>query len=355
MQEKETKKILFLYTELAGYFLSCIKKLHEKYSVEIHIVRYPVNKEAPFDFKFSDSITVYDENNFDAEQLLALTKKINPDIIYSSGWGDKKYLKVCKYFKGGIPTIVGFDNHWKGTVKQIVASVFSKFFVRNYFSHCWIPGEPQMEFAHKLGFTNDTILTGFYSANTDLFLSYYEMNKEYKLARVEKRFIYVGRYYDFKGIQSLWDAFIAMQEEQANDWELWCLGIGDITPISHPKIKHIGFVQPEQMSEYIKNTDVFVLPSLVEPWGVVVHEFAAAGFPLLCSNKVGAASLFVKEGENGFIFEAGNVSDLKSLLKKIVNLSKQELIKMGEESNKMAQKLTVEKWTDTLMKLLDRK
>ncbi len=355
MHQKETKKILFLYTELAGYFLSCIKKLHEKYSLEIHIVRYKVNKEAPFDFKFSDTITVYDESNFDVDQLLALAQKIGPDIVYCSGWINKKYLKVCKCLKGEMPTIVGFDNHWKGTLKQHIASLFSKYSIRNYFSHCWIPGEPQMKFAHKLGFTNDNILTGFYSANTDLFLSNYEMYKEHKLKRIEKRFIYVGRYYDFKGIKTLWDAFVALQDEQPNEWELWCLGVGNITPINHSKIKHFGFVQPEQMSEYIKNTDVFVLPSLVEPWGVVVHEFAAAGFPLLCSNKVGAAHLFVNEGDNGFVFEAGNDSDLKSLLKKVVNLPKQELVKMGEESNKMAQKLTLEKWTDTLMQLLDRK
>ena len=102
-----------------------------------------------------------------------------------------------------------------------------------------------------------------------------------------KRFLYVGRYYDFKGVKTLWDAFIQLQVENPNDWELWCLGNGDLEPLEHPKIKHLGFMQPEDLDKIISETGIFILPSLFEPWGVVVQEYAAAGYPLILSNQIG--------------------------------------------------------------------
>ena len=112
--------------------------------------------------------------------------------------------------------------------------------------------------------------------------------------------------------EELWQAFVELQTEQPNEWELWCLGIGDIKPIEHPKIKHFGFVQPKDLATYTSQTGVFVLPSRFEPWGVVVHEFAASGFPLLLSNQVGAKEQFLQETKNGFEFKSENVSGLKA-------------------------------------------
>ena len=51
------------------------------------------------------------------------------------------------------------------------------------------------------------------------------------------------------------------------------------------------FIQPENL-EKVKNAGCFVLPSLKDNWGVVVHEFAAAGLPLIISDGVGAKLLF---------------------------------------------------------------
>src|SRR5690606_32903020 len=93
-----SQKILFLYTELAGYTLACIQSL-EKLSVDIHLVRWPINKEAPFEFNFSENTVLYDRNDFDEGQLVDLAVRIDPDVIYCSGWIDKGYLSVCKNFK----------------------------------------------------------------------------------------------------------------------------------------------------------------------------------------------------------------------------------------------------------------
>lgn len=321
---------------------------------EVHIVRWPVNKEAPFQFKVNDKIKIYNKSDYNLVQLKQLVNQINPDVIVCSGWIDKDYLKITKNYFKKIPTVMTCDTHWNGSVKQRLAMLISRFTLLKIFSHSWVPGQIQKQYVLNLGFPETNILMGFYSCDLDHFESIYQSQKEQKQTQFPKRFLYVGRYYDFKGIKELWQAFIELQAEQPNEWELWCLGVGDIEPIQHPKIKHFGFVQPKDLANYTAQTGVFVLPSRFEPWGVVVHEFAASGFPLLLSDKIGAKELFLKEGKNGFEFQSENTKDLKNALKKIINTPHSELVEMGDFSNGLSKILSPMKWVESLLNLIKR-
>lgn len=344
--------ILFLYTELAGYFLSCVNELAKDKDFSIHIIRWPVNNEAPFKFSFNDRLKIYDRNSYDIPALEKLVKEIDPAFIYCSGWMDKGYLKAASGFTNKIPVVVGFDNHWRGDLKQVVASFISQFTIRKIFNHCWIPGEPQEKFARRLGFSDSEILKGFYSADVDLFNSLYQKYSNVKAQKYPHRFVFSGRYIPHKWVKELCYAFIEAAGESKTDWELWCLGTGTESKVKHERIRHLGFVQPEKMEEVIAATGVFVLPSTFEPWGVVVHEYAAAGFPLLCSNAVGAASAFLEEGKNGVVFKSGDYDDLVASLRNIMAMSDHELMEMGKHSNGISKTITPEKWAMTIKDLV---
>jgi glycosyltransferase involved in cell wall biosynthesis len=349
---KSQPNILFLYTEIAPYFLACCKKLAEEYNVSVHVVRYPVNNEAPFTFSSQQDIHLYDRKEYTRTSLLYLIEKINPSILVCSGWIDKDYLKVCKKYVNKIPTILTLDTHWRGDLKQYIAVFLSPFLLKNRFTHAWVPGTIQKQYARKLGFKEDKITAGFYSCDTDYFASIGNKIMTQKKQDFPKRFIYVGRYYDFKGILVLWKAFIELQNEVPNEWELWCIGTGSLEPVQHPKIKHFGFVQPENFGEYVQQTGVFVMPSLFEPWGVVLHEFAAMGFPLLVSDRVGAAEFFLQENKNGYAFDPDSINLLKEKLKEMMQLPPEQLNLMGAYSYQLAQKHTPKIWADNLMKLI---
>jgi len=344
-------KIVFLYTEIATYFLACCKTLLDK-GIEVHVVRFPVNAEAPFQFVYPKGMSVYVRNDLNDEQLLELITEINPSVIVCSGWIDKGYLKVCKKFKNQIPTILTLDNHWRGDLKQQIARFISPFYLHKRFSDCWVPGAIQEKYAQKLGFKKEHILTGFYSCDFDFFHNQYLSNKLEKEKKFPKRFIYVGRYYEFKGIKNLWSAFIELQKEFPNEWELWCLGNGDIEPVNHSQIKHFGFVQPNDLNSFIQDTGVFVLPSFFEPWGVVVHEFASAGFPIICSDKVGSGNAFVENNYNGYIYRSDSVAELKDAMMKIIQSDVSDLNRMCDRSVEKAKNITPEKWAQQLIKLL---
>ncbi|HHG83621.1 MAG TPA: glycosyl transferase family 1, partial [Bacteroidetes bacterium] len=204
-------KILILYSELAGYFMACVRRYLEIYGGEMHIVRWPINPEAPFNFDGIAGVTYYERNDYDTGELLELAKKIQPDLVYSAGWIDKPYLKVNRYFRRqGVPVIAAFDTQWKGTFRQKVATWMSPFFILNSFSHAWVPGLFQYEYARRLGFSRERILMGMYSADIKLFEPVYAAAMAAKKQAYPHRFLYVGRYLALKGVLELYHAFREM-------------------------------------------------------------------------------------------------------------------------------------------------
>jgi len=344
-------KILILYYELAGYNIVCFEHLN-KFD-EVHVVAYPVNSEAPFEFQTSDKIVIHDRKKYNDVQLQELYHKVQPNILYCAGWGDQDYLKLANIAK--VPTILGFDNEWEGSLRQRAAILLKKRSFQKLFDYAFVPGENQKTFALKLGFKEESILLGAYSCDFDFYNNLGNETWTLKKKQFPKRFIYVGRYIDRKGIFEMWEAFVQFQKESPSEWELWCVGAGEKfeQKVVHPKIKHFGFIQPNQMNDFIRDTGVFILPSYFEPWGVVVHEYAAAGFPLLLSDKIGAGTKFLKPGVNGFRFLSKNVEEIKKSFHKVVNLSDEELIQMGESSKVIAREITPQKWAETITDIIN--
>ena len=83
-----------------------------------------------------------------------------------------------------------------------------------------------------------------------------------------------------------------------------------------------------------------------------MHEYAASGFPLLLSNRVGAKEQFLQEGKNGFEFEAGNVESIKLALQKIIKIPDSELLEMGAKSNKLSKSISPKTWADSLLRII---
>ncbi len=347
------KKIVFLHTELAGYFLACIDTLAKTFDAEVHVIKLPVNKEAPFVFSYENNVKFYDRNEYSDKELTALCKSISPDFIFCAGWIDKSYLRISKHFFKQIPTVIVLDNHWTGSLKQQIAALASPAVLLKRFSHIWIPGLFQFEYARKLGFKRDSVIIGMYSADVNKFHAYYQEFKTRKEQAFPKRFLYVGRYIESKGVKELWDAFLELQAEGHSDWELWCAGVGKMETDfpKHPKIKNFGFVQPYELYALIRDSGVFVLPSHSEPWGVVVHEFAACGMPMICSNEVGAASAFLINGYNGLSFKAKDKTALKKVLLRMMNQTKEEYLTMSERSLSLSDTINPLIWATKIWEL----
>ena len=317
------------------------------------LVAYPKNSEAPFQFNFSDRITIVDRNSVDLAGLQDLVEKSNPQLLYCAGWIDKDYLKVVKQ-NPDIPSLLGFDNQWLGTPKQYLATLYSRIKFKPIFNYALVPGNPQKEFARKMGFRDKEIVTGAYACDLNQFNPLFTKRRQDSYSYGAKTLLYVGRYLDHKGIFDLFQAFTELVESDFPDWKLRCLGVGDAWDrrVIHDSIAHEGFVQPDQMEQFVLDASVFVLPSHFEPWGVVVQEFAAAGLPLLISDQVGARTAFLKDGENGFEFKANNIQSLKAAMRSMMTCNTVALEKMGHRSHELAQQLSPDTWSKAILSMV---
>ena len=80
-----------------------------------------------------------------------------------------------------------------------------------------MPGEAQRQYALRLGFEEGEIRTGFYSADTQKFDGFYGQLSAGKQNALPKRFLYLGRYVEHKGIFDLWSAFAKYRQAR---WRL---------------------------------------------------------------------------------------------------------------------------------------
>jgi glycosyltransferase involved in cell wall biosynthesis len=212
----------------------------------------------------------------------------------------------------------------------------------------------QYEYARRIGFRQDEIIGNLYSADINLYQSVYQPGQMRKSERYPHRFLYVGRLEPIKGLDILLSAWRKLGNERRG-WELHLIGNGSLKKLvaSENGVVLRDFMDPNQLIHQARDAGCFVLPSKTEPWGVVVHEFAAAGLPLLVSDVVGAASAFLLPGWNGFRFKANNPAALASAMERIIGTPDSSLLAMGCASHQLSHRITPEISAASLLSLVD--
>ena len=339
-------RILYLYTELMGYQIPIFKEFVSAYGADVHVVHRDKNKATPYIPPEIDGVQYYKKSDFSLNQLREFVIEVKPDIIYISGWMDKDYLRaIIPLRKQGVPVVSGFDDIWFKTLKQRLASFLFPIVKKYFFSHAWVAGPYQYEYAKRLGFKNEEIIFNCLSADTQLFSSVFLKSISTKASKYPHRFLFVGRFEKVKGVDILARAWANLKERnETKDWELTFIGNGSLyqSLSSFQGVNILNFLQPEELVNEIRNFGCFILPSRFEPWALVIHEFVAAGFPIICSNVCGAAPIFVTNSFNGYTFKPNDVKELENKMLKIINTDDSELLNMSNKSYNMGLKITPE-------------
>ncbi len=79
-----------------------------------------------------------------------------------------------------------------------------------------------------------------------------------------------------------------------------------------------GYIAPEELPALYREADALALVSTYEPFGVTVREAAAAGLPLICSVRAGAAGDVAVDGENALLVDPADRSAIASALGRLV-------------------------------------
>jgi len=335
-------KIVYLYAEVMGYTMATINALVQA-GAEVHVVHWDKQKKTPYKPPAQEGVYFYPRSQQTLATIQQLVNEVDPDITVVSGWQDKDHLSIAKLLRrdGGV-VVCGLDGQWDGKLRQYLAAGLglAGYFSR-FFTHAWVAGAYQYEYARKLGFEKKAIVFDLYSADIEKFSS-----PSIDVARPNEighphRFLFVGRFEEIKGLDTLLSAWRILEPDRG-DWEMHLIGNGSLKEMLHetPGIVVKDFMQPDQLVNEVASSGCFVLPSRGEPWGVVVHEFAAAGLPLILSDVVGAATSFLIHGLNGYRFKSQDPRDLAEKMRCIVGLTDQELKVMSNHSQSLAKKIT---------------
>lgn len=70
-----------------------------------------------------------------------------------------------------------------------------------------------------------------------------------------------------------------------------------------PNVFLKGYVPNTELHRLYHSHDIFILPSLKEPWGLVVEEALYYGLPVIVSQRVGCAQDWIEEYQVGCVFD----------------------------------------------------
>lgn len=166
-------------------------------------------------------------------------------------------------------------------------------------------------------------------------------------------FVFVGRLVPAKDPLTLVEAF-RLVRAQVPEASLLIAGEGPLarelenlcSPEAVTRVNLLGFVSSAQLLALFEQADCLVLPSVYEPYGVVVLEAMAAGLPVILSDRVGSAQDVIEEGRNGFIFRAG---DAVELAHRMIELTKSDIAAMGAVSRSVALDLNYDAGVEAVM------
>jgi len=341
-------RVAFLLIAPSGYFKAAIDHLAHCYGHQVLVIARDHSEEAPFEVREIGGTPVISRGSLSDREVMSRVVEFSPNLIFVAGWTDRAYVATANKLGRCAVSVLGLDNQWRGTVRQYLGSLWLRAARRRYPQFAWVPGRPQLEFAKRLGYSADRIRAGLYpGAVKDPLTETGEFQ-----GNVDKRFIFVGRYVEHKGIALLIEAFRRASAVRAG-WELVCAGTGPLAGRlpSVPGVRHLGFIQPAQMLDIFRMRGVFVLPSTSEPWGVVVQEFASSSHPLICTTAVGAATQFLLDGVNGRLVEAGNVEVLCNALIEVMSKTESELREMACESARLGKEPNIQTWCEVVCEL----
>ena len=100
------------------------------------------------------------------------------------------------------------------------------------------------------------------------------------------------------------------------------------------RVRFLGFQGQTELPRLFGLCDVFVMPSAVEPWGLVVNEVMNAGKAVIVTDEAGCGPDLVRPGENGFIYPTGDVEALAQSLATLVR-DPALAARMGERSRQI--------------------
>ncbi|OBR89891.1 D-inositol 3-phosphate glycosyltransferase [Clostridium ragsdalei P11] len=99
------------------------------------------------------------------------------------------------------------------------------------------------------------------------------------------------------------------------------------------KVEFLGFLQREELTKHYASSNLFVLPTLNDCFGLVILEAMCAGLPVISTIYAGGAPDLIDEGVSGMIVDPHNTKQFAEAIQKVMD-DQDYAKKLGENALK---------------------
>lgn len=250
-------------------------------------------------------------------------KQFDPDFVIVYGYNQLSHWLTFLYCqRHGIPFAMRSDSNRHIDTSNTLQSRLRRRLLSRLVQSCsaiLAVGTANRDYWLRYGIAPERIFLAPFAIDNERVASLAKRNAETTSRPL--RFMYAGRLIPRKGVDRLLQAFNQLCE--THDVSLSIIGDGPLrdelmalqSDQARSRTTWHGRVANEKVFECFAEADVFVLPSLYEPWGLVVNEAMAAGLPIIADRRCGAAIDLVEDGRTGRVLSEVSVQSLHAAMR----------------------------------------
>ena len=285
------------------------------------------------------------------------------DTVVCNGWSahvDRRLAVVARLLGRNVLTFL--DSTSLDRRRPVIVEALKRPFVSSYFSGAFCAGARSREYAISVGFPETSIAEGYDVVDNDHFARPRAAGN--RALPDGPYFLAVTRFAPEKNLLALLDAYERHAIDRSGDaaWPLVLCGSGPLDAeirasaagLRAGTVVFPGFLAYDELPEVYQRAGCMILPSLSEPWGLVVNEALAAGTPVIVSDRCGCAPDLVFPGENGFAFSPTRPDELAALMEKVASMPEEQRRAMGRRGQEIVSKYSLENWVKNFLELVER-
>jgi 1,2-diacylglycerol 3-alpha-glucosyltransferase len=306
-------------------------------------------------------------------RTLRLLNKHRPDAVLACGYERPETLAAQAYarmhrLEGGVrpKAVLMLDNQFHDSERHTAVEVVKAAYLQ-LFDGFIVGGPTHRDYLLRLRVPSSRIRFGYNCVDN---VTIRQLADGYRRAALvtaarSKYFVCVARLVPKKNLATLLMAYKLYRAAVATGSEAWQLvicGEGPDRRILEAHVRSFELVgsvrlvgQTDRLEDtvrYLALASVFVLPSRIEPWGLVVNEAMASLLPVLVSRECGCSSELVEAGANGFTFDCNNPDELAQKML-WMQAHERDLKAMGQRSWEIVERYSPERFAASAASLLD--
>ena len=363
------------YTPVVHYFAREWMKM----GYNVRVINYDINfpslyykLSSPFNDRIASKVGYVVKNNCVNDMQFEMDKVCVRRIVMTKYFPHRKcgkkeiikaYDKSINFLKGEqfVPDVI--ICHWANPCLQLMAMLKELYrvptcFVAHGIEELKVYGnhaEELLKTVDLVGCRSDYIRKNFeciYGKTIPTFICYSGIPEKYVNSSLYKNinnisnFVYVGTLISRKFPASIITAL--SKSFGSEPFSMHYIGEGNEKTIIEKKAKECGVVdnvhihgrlQRDQVVEILDKSDVFIMISKNEVFGLVYLEAMARGCITIASRREGFDGI-IKDGVNGFLCEAGDSTELSSIINRIRTMSKEDIQRISDSAIQTACQFT---------------